>query len=69
MNQEPDRFRFQIAKDFATAYIANQMGVTFKTAQSYVDKETVGEFWLFLADIAIKGMMESQGNWFKTKSD
>jgi len=63
--KESDRYTLNLAKAFATAYIANQMGVTFKTAQGYVSKEQAGEFWIALAQMVIKHMQESQSNWFK----
>jgi hypothetical protein len=54
----PDRLKNKLAKGFFTVYIANQMGVTFKTAEKYASDE-VGGLWLFLADLAVKSVNES----------
>lgn len=52
-----DSIRNNLAKGFYTVYVSNQMGISFKSAERYASDE-VGEFWLVLADIALKSMNE-----------
>lgn len=62
--EKADDYRKKLARDFCTACIANQMCVTFKTAQGYAEGDEIGELWLFLADIAIAGANDGFDRYF-----
>lgn len=59
MKYDSSNPRHKLAKDFSTAFVANRMRVTYRTAQNYVSDDVVGEFWLVLADLAFKADEES----------
>jgi hypothetical protein len=56
--------RERLARDFATAFIATKMGVTFRTAENYAGNK-LGDLWFFLADVALKADEENIKSLFK----
>ena len=59
LQQAEDSVRIKIPKGFLTVYLANQLGVTYKTAEKNLE-DNIGDLWLFLADLTVKLVNESQ---------